>query len=805
MIGLREDLRISWRRLAARPAASAAAILALALGIGFSTANYSVADAILFHPLPVPDIDRVVVIGLRLEASPDDFRSVPPADFSLWTSSSRTFQSIAADRRWFATFTGSGEPLQVQGALVNAAFFDVMQLRPALGRFFTAEEEHPGHDNSIVLNYHLWERQFAADPAIVGRTVQLSGRSFTVCGVLPKGLNFPRGAEFLAPLAWEPGAWADSSSFVLHVTARLRDGASLPQARAEFDSFTRASAAQYPATHSHVTANLVPLRERASGGHAAGYIRILIAAVLFLVLIACLNVANLQLARILARGREMAVRAALGASRLRIARQVLVESLLLSAAGALLGVLTASWALDYIRALIPPEFIRFLPGWSSLGLNRWVLTWTALTAAAAGILSALAPVAWLNRASLAPSLHESGRSSTTGTTRGRLRTSLVVFETSLAVVLLIGAAVMVRSFGAIDGLDVSNDPRQALTFRLSLPESRYPGSAAAARFQNDLLTRLQALPGVRGAAIVSNLPGSGSANSAFVTVEGRPAERGPGAVSQAQSISPSYFHTLGLPLVEGRAFNPSDGRDTAQVAIVSQAFARRFFPAASPLGRRVHLGDGNWLTIVGLAADVLHDYGDRHPLPLVYRPTAQFTWNSFDALLATSGDPSSLAPAVRRAVHDTDAAQPVYLLRSFDRLLRDNTFGIAFVASILAALGAVALFLSLLGVYSVMACVVAERTREFGVRLALGARRASLLWLVLRSGLLIAAASLLLGLPAAFAVLHLLRGFIFGVSPYDLSVFAGVPALLAAALAAACLLPAWRATRTDPITALRYE
>lgn len=805
MTGLREDLRIAWRRLSARPAASAAAILALSLGIGFSTANYSVADALLFHPLPVPEIDRVVLIGTSAESSPSDFNSVPASDFALWKASSRTVQSLAIDRRWYAALTGSGEPLQVNGARVTASFFDVMKVRPALGRFFTAEEETPGRDTSIVLNYNLWERQFAADPAVLGRTVELSGRKYTVSGVLPRGLNFPRGAEFLVPLALPLAAWADSGSFIYKVSARLSPGATLEQAQAEFASFARLAAARYPDTHSRVTTRLSLLRERASGDHAAGYTRIMIAAVLFLLLIACLNVANLQLARILSRSREMAIRAALGASRLRIARQVLVESLLLSSAGALLGVLIAAWSLDFIRASMPPEVERFLPGWRSVGLNPRVLLWTVLTAFAAGVFSAIAPVLWLQRAALALSLHESGRSSTGGSPRRRLRTALVVFETALSVVLLIGASLMVRSFSNIGAIAADLDPQQALTFRLSLADSRYPGTAAASRFQDDLLARLQALPGVRGAAVVSNLPGSGSVNSSFITVEGRPLERGPGTLAQAQSVSPSYLQTLGFRLIDGRFFTASDGPRTAPVAVVSDAFVRRFLPEGNALGRRIHLGDGQWITIVGVAADILHDYTDRAPVPLVYRPAAQFTWNAFDVLIAAAGDPNALAPAARRAVYAVDPAQPVYLLRSFHKLIRDNTFGIGYVAANLAALGVVALFLSILGVYSVVAYVVGERTREFGIRLALGARRPALLWMVLRGGLAIALVSLAFGLPAAFAVVRFLRGFIYGVSPYDLSAFLGVPAALGAALASACLLPAWRASRTDPVTALRDE
>ncbi len=805
MSGLREDLRIAWRHLIGRPAATSAAIAALALGIGFSTANYSVADALLFHPLPIPEIGRVLVVGMRSESNPKDFRSVPASDYFLWASSARTVSAVAADRLWYSTLTGAGEPLQVTGARVTASFFDVMRIRPSLGRFFGVREEAPGDDNSVVLSHRFWVRQFAADPGIVGHSVELNGRKFTVVGVLPQGFNYPRAADFLVPLALTPEARADAASFYLKVSARLRDGASIEQAREEFSSFARSAAVQYPDSHSRVTTRVVPLRERASGEHAAGYTRIMIAAVLFLLLIACLNVANLQLARIVSRSREMAVRAALGASRLRIARQVLVEGLMLSAAGAGLGVLLAAWVLDFIRASMPPEVERFLPGWRQLGLNPLVLFYTVLTALAAGVFSSLAPVFWLNRISVAGSLHEAGRASTATLSRQRLRTGLVVLESVLAVVLLIGAGLMARSFQAIGAVSVAFDPDQALTFRLALPEARYPGAAAAARFQQALLENLQTLPGVRRAAVVTNLPGSGSNNSSFITVEGRPAERGPGTLSQTQSVSSGYFQAFGLRLLEGRFFTPSDGPDSAPVAVVSQAFARHFFPAGSPLGRRVHLGDGRWITIIGVASDILHDYTERFPTPLVYRPNSQFTWNSFDVILDAPGDASTLAPAAREAVYAVDPVQPIHQLRTYQKLLSDNLFGIAYVAANLTVLGAVALFMSMLGVYSVMAFVVGERTREFGVRLALGAARANLLWMVMRSGLAIAGVSLALGLPAAYAVVRLLQGFIYGISPFDPATFLGMPATLAVALVSACLLPAWRACRTDPLVALRNE
>lgn len=806
MSALLDDTRGAIRRLTQSPGASAAAIAALALGIGFSTATYSVADVLMFRPIPIPDLDRVVMIGGQEQGNPHGFRSLAATDYTDWQAANpRTVQSIAVSHGRDFNLTGSGDPIQISGAAVTASFFDVMRMQPALGRFLLPEEETAGKDRSIVLGYNLWERQFGADPKILGRTIELSSQAFTVVGVMPKGFTFPQPADFWVPLALPPDAWSEPANFYLRPVARLRDGVSLDEARAEFTAFAQRIAKERPDSHKNVAVRVELMRERISGDLTSAYTSLMIAAVLALLLIACLNVANLQFVRILGRSREMSIRTALGAPRSRLIQQVLTESLVLSFAGALTGLLVAAWSLDLMKSYMPPEVERWLPGWYRIGLNPWVLFWTALTAFAAGLVAGIGPAWWLSRAPAAEGLHESGRSATSSAARHRTRTFLVISETAIALVLLIGATLMVKGFRSIATLNLQVDPAQVLTFRLNLPESRYRDSTAVAAFQSNLIANLQAQAGVTSAAVTSNLPRSDYSNYSLITFEGRRPEQGLKNVTLVQNISKDFFRTLGIPILRGEAFTGSEGAGTQPVVIISDAFARRYYSAEDPIGRRFHLGDGRWCTIGGIAGDVHSNYVERVPGPAVYIPYQQFTRDAFDVAIRTTGDANAFIPAARAAVAAIDPLQPVSLIRSFRKLIEDAVLGIGYVAAMLAILGAVALFLAILGVYSLMAYSVGERTREFGLRLALGATRSGILWMVLRSATLIAAAGLALGLAGGFAMSRVLAQFIFGVSAVDLVAFVAMPLALAAALAAAAVLPARRATRTDPLTALRYE
>jgi putative ABC transport system permease protein len=804
MAGIGDDARSAWRGLRSRPGTTLFALLALAIGIGFTTSTYSVADVLLYRPLPVPDLDRVVSIRYFPVDRPSESWNVAPADFDDWRHEARGLDHLAAIRFGAANLTGSGDPERIWGARVTATFFASMGLEPVAGRVFTAAEETAGKDRVAVLGYNLWKRRFGKDPASIGSQIWLDGQAYHIIGVMPEGFPFPYGAEYWTPLVLSQEDRRQDADFTLHVVGRLRPGVSLGEADAEMRQLSRRAAAAYPRSHGRMEAQVRLLREVISGDLTSGYTRMTVVAVLFLLLIACANVSSLQLARAFARTNEIAIRAALGASRWRLIRQMLVESLTLSIAGGLLGVLVSLWCLDMERAAMPPEVQRFLPGWYRLGLNAPVLFWTLLTTLLAGVLSGLGPALWLSARAGAATLLEQTRSATANTSRQRLRSALVIAEAALAVILLTGAGLMVRGFGHMAVFPPGVRPDKTLTFTLSFPISRYQQPEQAARAQRLIADRLRALPGVVTAGFVSNVPYSENRRDTGVTLEGKPEPVGFQNLTQVQTIDEHYPDAMGLALRAGRGFTTGDDGKAPRVALASEAFLRRYFPGEDPLGHRVKLADGAWTTIVGEVEDVLHSLVDRTPQPVLYIPFEQNPGLD-TAVVVRCEAPLALAPAVRNVVRDVDPLLPVAELKTFRKVVSDSITGFRYVAWMMGVLGAVALLLSSIGLYSLVAFSVQQRTREFGVRLALGARPAGLLALVLRRGALLGLGGLLLGLPVGMLLARLLQSLVFGVSPADLLVFAGLPAALLAVMLVACLAPALKATHTGPSAALRYE
>lgn len=801
------DIRGALRRLRQAPGAALAAILALGLGIGFSSSTYSVADALLYRPLPLPELGRVVAIGGREPSSRFLQMGLSAVDYNAWKNEAHSFQSVGLARGWEAALTGAGDPVNVSGASVSASFFDVMALKPAAGRTFLAEEETPGRDQSVILSDNLWRRQFGSDAGILGREISLSGRKYTVVGIMPAGFTYPQPAEFWTPLALEPAALANDTNFYLRSVARLKPGVSPESASAEVAALGARLAQRYPQSHGRVSMQADELRKVISGQLTAEYMSLTIGASLFVLLIACVNVASLQFSRVLGRSREMAIRGALGASRWRLLRQSLSESLLLAVLGAAAGLTLSAWCLDLLRASMPPEVERWLPAWQRIGLNGWVLFWTTLTTIAAGLVSGIGPAIWLSRApALAGSLHEQGRGSTSGRGRQRLRLLLVSAQTALALVMLIAAGLIARTFQSVARVQVSADPRQVLTARIVLPQARYPERGQVVRFQRELLERLGEDPAVARAALTTDLPySSAGSNRSYVTFERRPAEPGAKLITQVENISEGYFDTLGIDIRQGRGFSGSESETTQLVAVVNQAFARQFFPQGNALGHRFELGDGRYYTITGICADVLHNYVQREAYPTAFLSFRQGGWNGFDLAIRTRGDSTLAIPALRQALRQTDPLQPASLVVPYSKMISDNTLGIGYVASMISVMAGVALFLALIGLYSQIAWSVGERTREIGVRLALGATRSGILLMVLRQGATILALGLLLGAPLSWFGARALAGVLFGVSSSDALTFTAIPAALILAATAACLLPARRATRTDPLTALRHE
>ncbi|NWF83263.1 MAG: ABC transporter permease [Bryobacteraceae bacterium] len=801
--GLKEDCVYGLRQFRRRPGFSLSAIAALALGIGFSTTTFSFTDAILYRPLDIPELDRFVqVAGVdpKIERSS---RALAPVDFIEFRQSARTIRELSAASLQVRNLTGVADPVQATGYSVSPEFFPSVRVQPLIGRTFLPEEFTPGRHLSVVLAHVLWRTQFGEDPGVLGRSIEIDGQKHTIVGVMPEGFRFPRAVEYWTPLALNSSQWAFAGDY-LECYGRLASGATLEQARAEFNAIAARLASRYPTTHRGIGARVDLLRERVSGDLTATYTRLTAGAVLFLLLIACANVANLQLARVLGRVREVAIRASVGAGSYPILRQILVESVMLSAAGALLGLPVAAWTLALMKAAMPPEIERYLPGWQRMGLNTEVLLATAVTAVGAGVLAGFGPAWWLSRRSVSAGLAESSRAATSGGSR-KLRSALVIGETALAVVLLAGAALMVKGFRSLAAVQLNSDPDRLLVWNISLPESKYSSVEKVREFHRALLAEAASAPALSSVALLADLPYSDSSSSRYFSIEGRPAPAGPPDVAQWQPASSRLFSTLGIPLLEGRGIAESDVPGALEIAVVSRQFARRFFPGQPAIGKRIRLQRGEWITIAGIVADTRHDSVERRPRPVIYRPYAQAPPQSAWFVVDAGPNPAQFAPAVRAAIRRIDPSQPVARLQTYRRLVNNHVTGFAYISSMLGALGLVALFLSILGVYSLMASAVGERTRETGIRMALGATAGEVLLAVLRRGALLAASGLLIGLAAALAAARFLAQVLFGVSATGPAVFTAVPAALALSLLLACLIPARGAASTGPVTALREE
>src|SRR5262245_35838509 len=618
------DLRYGARMLLKNPGFTLIAVLTLALGIGANTAIFSLVNALLLRPFDFRDLDRLVVVSGTMPQQDGRFYAMAPADFADLRRQQTVFADLAAYRQSNSSLTGAGEPERVQNFKVAAGFFRLLGGEAALGRAFLPEEEQAGRGQVVVLGYDLWQRRFGADPRIVGATVSLDGKAHTVIGVMPESFNFPRPVELWTPLALSNEAWNERQDRSLSVVARLKTGVELGQANAEVGILAQRLAAQYPQTNTGRGLTIKLLRQRANGEYSDVFVGLLMAAVGCVLLIACVNIANMQLARASARGREFAVRAALGAGRLAIVRQLLTESLFLGLLGGICGLLVSFWFLDFIRGGIPPEAVRYIAGWEDFRINERVMIFTFLIALASSVIFGLVPALQSSRPNLNETLKEGGRSDGAGVGRQRLRKALIVAEVALALVLLVGSGLMVKGFGRLTEKQHQGfDPRHTLTLRTILPSSRYAEARQIAAFHRLAQERLAALPGVESATSALFLPGTDNWNSTEFQIEGRPAPPGQERVLTSQQVGADYFRTMRIPVVKGRAFSGADEDGAPRVAVISEALARRYFPNEDPLGRRVRVGAAEsapWHTIVGVAGDVSRIMFDRETQPILYLP-----------------------------------------------------------------------------------------------------------------------------------------------------------------------------------------
>jgi len=809
-MSLWQDIRYGTRMLGKSPGFAVIAVLTIALGIGATTAIFSVCDALLWKPTPLPHLENLTVVLQRVPEDPNGWSDVTPADTEDIRRDNAALASLASWDGGMANIVGSGgEPERVYQALTTANFFDVLGVQPALGQGFLPGEDQPGREREVILSDRLWRRRFGGDAGIVGKTIRLDDENYTVRGVMPASLDFPIATEVWTPLPLTPEQRVSRSAQQLVSVARLKPGKTIEQAQAELSAIGARLSKEYPNTNKDRQFMVWPAIRFLVDGETRQYLIMLLGSVIFVLLIACANVANLQFARATGRLREVAVRTALGASRGRVIVQLLTESVLVSLLGALSGLLLARWGIHAISNYMPPEIQRFILGWNQIQLDGRVLGFTLLAAIASGVLAGIAPAWQCSRPNLTDTLKEGGRSSSSGKGRHRLRSILVGAEIALAVVLLVGAGLMVRGFQAQVKNGASFEPDSLLTLRLAITETKYKEKYQVAAFYRQCIERIQALPGVRAAAAVTAIPYTNHSSSRALTIEGRPLEPGDRPGGMYQVASPQYFSMLHIPLRAGRLFSESDGPNAPPVAIVSERMAQRWWPGKSPLGRRVKIGGPDskepWTTIVGVVGDVWHNPYDRAPRRTIYVPDQQAPSRWMDIGVRTAGDPLHLAPAVTGAVRAVDPEQPITDVRTLQRAIHNSAIGLNYMAALMGIFGMVALVLSAVGVYGVMAYMVSEQTHDIGVRVALGAHRLNVLGMVFRSGMLTAAAGLLIGLAAAFGFARLMASLVFGVSATDPSTFIGIPLVLAASAALATYLPAHRAMRIDPIVALRYE
>jgi predicted permease len=800
---LGQDIRYALRVLRKSPGFAAVTVGVLALGIGANTAIFSVVDAVLLKPLPYPDAQRIVVVP---HVPPQDIFpgrktfSVSPANYFDWKAQGDVFEKMTIFVGDSLTLTGSGQPESVPTGFVSADFFGVLGVRPLAGRLFAPGDDEAGH-RVAVLSEELWKTRFGSNPAVVGSTFVAGGESYTVIGVLPAGRGFPEEARLWVPLTFTAEEKAVRGIHDYMVLARLKPGASVAGARAQMDAISARLAAQYPADDKGWGATVIPLHENLVGDVRPALL-VLLGAVGFVLLIACANVANLVLARTLGRRKELAVRSALGASRVRIVRQLFAETTLLAVLGGALGLLIAGFCVKLIVAVLAGE----MPRASEIQLGGVVLAFTFGISLITGALAGILPAWRLTHANPNEALKQGGRADADAGSPA-LRNSLVVAEVALALVLMFGAGLLVRSLGRLRQVDPGFNPKNVLQAQVSLPDARYASEEARRAFYARVLERVRALPGVTSAAAMNTLPLTDSGSTQPIALEGRSAA----ALSEQPEVAvrvftPATLRTLGIALKSGRDFTEADTEKSPPAILVSEAMARKFWPGEDAVGKRLTLTfyPGVVREVVGVVADVkLRGLEKTTPIPALYAPYAQMPRFSMSLVVRTAQNPGSVGSAVEAAVHAVDPDQPVVDMKTMEEHLGASLARARFSMLLLSVFAALALLLSSIGIYSVLAYAVKRRTREIGIRMALGADGGDLVRMVVLQGMQPALIGLAIGIVASLVLGRLLAGLVFGIAPTDPLTFAAASALLSGVALAACAVPAWRATRVEPTRALQ--
>jgi len=808
MTTLMQDLKYALRMMAKSPGFTAVALITLALGIGVNTAIFSVVNAVVLKPLPYPDATRLVTVWVTEPSGPGNLYPDTGPDFVDYKAQNKVFDGMAAVTPIGATLTGTAEPLQLQGFEVSPEIFPLLGAAPFLGRNFTADETKTGHDSVVILSHGLWERAFGGDRSVVGTKITLDGRPMIVAGVMPRDFQFPHiwgtKPEFWVPINLQHPDWRKSrGNHWMWVIGRMKPGVTLDRTKADMETISNRLTGQYPDTNTGVVAKVVTLQGRLTENVRPALL-VLFATVGFLMLIACVNVANLMLAKAVGRQHEIAVRVAVGCGRWRLIRQLLTEGVLLFMVGGAAGLLVGSVAL---RLLLHAAPLGYVPEIVAVKLDAPVFAFTFLIAFLAGSLAGLVPAIQSSKPDLQATLKESMR---TMATPNRLsRTLLTAGEIALALMMSVGAGLAIKSLVRLLGVEPGFDSRSVLTAEVSLPEARYMKDEQRSSFYQRLQDRLQALPGVTSASLTGTLPLEGGSNGTMI-VEGQAAPKNMWSSPLVEwcTVMPGYFQTMRIPMLRGRDFAPSDGREAPQVAIINRAMADRFWPNQDPIGKRFSQDKDKpkWITVVGEAGDV-REYGldQDHVAPEAYFPEFQNTYDSLTMVVRSSTPPLDQLSAVTAAVHELDSELPVYHPRELSEVVHENSAQQRFVALLMGLFAGMALLLAAVGIYGVIAHSVAQRTHELGIRMALGAGRGKVLGMVVGEGLRMALAGVAVGLAGAWGLTRFIASLLYGVRPTDPVTFASAPLVLVVVALAASYIPAHRATQVNPVEALRYE
>lgn len=808
MARLLGDLVFAVRTTIKSPGLMIAGITALALGIGANTAIFSLADALLFKPLNIPDATGVIIAGETPQEHTDPNGAVAPANYRDWVSQNRSFEGLAAFRYAAMSITSGNYPERLVAIRVTQNFFQVLRGQAVIGRVLLPEEDEPGRSRVVVLSDRYWHERFNADPSVVGRTIELDLKRYVIAGVMPKNFQIPTSADLWTPLAADSAEMNDRASRNLIAIGRLRPGVSQQQATSELRAIAKRLDAQYPDTNHGWTVRTMTAREFLIGPTTGQYLVMLLVAVGFVLLIACANVANVLLARALGRQKELALRTALGASRLQLMRQLLTESLVLAGLGAALGIGIAYWETHLLVVNLPPTVARYMPNWYTITVDWRAMLFTTGVSALAGIVSGLLPAFACSRPDLIETLKEGARGSSGSYSRQRLRSLLLVGEIALSIVLLVGAGLMVRGVNALQADTDGYEPKTILTLQLSLPQTRYKEPGQIAGFFRNAVAALAEIPEIRDFAVSETIPDASHPPTQSFSIKGDAVDRGKAPSAFLLSVTPGYFRVYRMALRQGRLLRDSDDKDRPEVVVISESLARRYWPNRNPIGDHLKLGapmsQEPWREIVGVTGDIRYDPLERGIPYAIYVPYQQRPLEAA-YISARTGDPDRLIPSIRTKIATLDHELPLLEPKSLPEVVRERLIGLSYVAVMLTVLGIIALVMTCVGIYGMMSNAVSERSREIGIRMALGARAGQVILLVVRRAAVITGVGLTIGMVCSVALTRLIASLIWGVDALDWVTFCAVLLAFGGTAVFASYLPAYRASHVNPQRALRNE